>query len=241
MQKFLLLFLCFGSFGCNYSLSKISAAQRGTGGSGSIEALPPGTLVGYQVIATSIMQPKCLECHSGAGGDAGGINLETYENVAANLGIIKSEVQSNSMPKNRPVLTAKEKEILFTWIDNGGPRTTTSTPTPPTPPLPPTPPTPPAPPVEPPVPPTEPDVQFITYEMVNTQVLAPRCIGCHSAEGGKRGDVNLETYENVVGSISDIEEAIESGSMPRPRNRPLTPEQKKLILTWISRGAPRTK
>lgn len=229
MQKILLLFICFGGFGCNYSLSKISAAQKGDGGFGSIEALPPGTLVSYQVIAASIMQPKCLECHSSAGGDDGGINLETYENIAANLGIIKSEVQSNSMPKNRPMLTAKEKEILFTWIDNGGPRNNTPTQTPI------------IPPVEPPVPPTEPDVQFISYEMVNTQVIAPRCLGCHSVEGGNRGDLNLETYENVVGSLSDVEESIISGSMPRPRSRPLTPEQKELILKWISRGAPQTK
>ncbi|MBC7715255.1 MAG: hypothetical protein H7177_18055 [Rhizobacter sp.] len=229
MKMLALLFICAIQFGCNYSLSKSPLNFQQTGG-GSLEQIPAGTVVSYAVIASSILQPKCIECHSGAGGDAGGINLETYANVTGNLGIIKSEVQSDSMPKNRTKLTAKEKQILFAWIDAGGPQAGT-TPTTPTP----TKPTDPTLPTDPTTP-----IQFITYEMVNTQVIKPRCLGCHSDAGGNRGQVNLETYENVAAEINTIETEIKSGSMPRPKNKPLTSEQKDLILKWIANGAPRT-
>ena len=215
--------------GCNYSLSKTPLNFQQ--GAGAFETLPPGTLVSYSVIASSIMQPKCLECHSSAGGDAGGINLETYENVTANLGIIRSEVASDSMPKNRSKLSANQKAILFTWIDAGGPLT--STPVVSKPPV--------EPPTNPPTPPTTPpEVEFISYEMVNTKVIQPRCLGCHSEAGGNRGDVNLETYENVAALAATIEVEIKSGSMPRPKNKPLTAEQKELILKWIANGAPKS-
>ena len=226
MKYLVLLLSCSIQFGCNYSLSKSPLNFQQA--SGSLEQIPAGTIVSYAVIASSILQPKCLECHSNAGGDAGGINLETYANVAANLGIIKSEVESDSMPKNRKKLTAKEKEILFLWVNAGGPQAgavTIPTPNKPT---------------EPSAPQEPPTIEFITYEMVNAQVIAPRCLKCHSDAGGNRGRVNLETYENVVSEINTIEKEIISGSMPRPRNKPLTPEQKDLILKWITNGAPKT-
>lgn len=226
MKLIEMFFICAIQAGCNYSSNKTPLNfQQGKSG---LESIPAGTIVSYSVIHTSIMQPKCIECHSSAGGDAGGINLENYENVAANLGIIKGEVASDSMPKNRGKLTAKQKELLFTWIDagapvNGGVITGTNPSTPTT-----------------PIPPTPPEVEFISYEMVNVKVIQPRCLGCHSEEGGNRGEVNLETYENVVALAGTIETEIKSGSMPRPRNKPLTPEQKELILKWIANGAPKS-
>ena len=223
MKLAALLLICAFQSGCNYSLSK--TPLNFVEGGGSLEQVPPGSIVSYQILASTILQPKCLECHSSAGGDAGGINLETYANVTGNLGIIKSEVESNSMPKNRTPLSAKEKEILFTWIDAGGPKDGTAVTTPPT---------------IPTTPPTQPQVEFITYEMVRTNVLQPRCIGCHSIAGGNKGHVNLETYENVAALTDIIEKEIVKGSMPRPTNKPLTADQKNMILKWIANGAPET-
>ncbi len=235
MKVLFILLIGFCQYGCNYSLAKSPLVFKEL--QGSLGQTPPGTVVSFQVINSSLIQPKCLECHSSATGDAGGINLETYENVVANLGLIKSEVASDSMPKNRAKLSANEKSILFAWIDAGGPKDPVEpTPTPPQGPVEPTP-TQPEP--EPPVEPTPPQVEFISYEKVHNEVIQPRCLGCHSDASGNRGGVNLETYENVVALTSVIEEEIKSGSMPRPRNRPLTPEQKDLILKWIASGAPR--
>jgi hypothetical protein len=124
---------------------------------------------------------------------------------------------------------------MIAWIDAGGPINGVSQPTPVPTPNPPTPPTPPT----PPVPPTPPPVIVLNYENVQREVISPRCLKCHSDAGMNDGDINLETYENVVAVINLIETEIISGSMPRPRTKPLTPEQKDLILKWIALGAPK--
>ncbi len=211
----LLLFMIFASLAlisCKASKDKSSLSFGD--GTRTIETLPQVTLLSFSRLKSSVLIPKCLECHSRDGGDAGDINLESHENVIANLEIIKSEVSSGSMPpKSRSKLTDKEKSSLLTWINAGGPLNGEVTPPPPT-------------------------VEVISYEMVKAQVLAPRCIGCHSDSGGNRGDVNLETYDNVLAVTNSIESEIETGSMP-PRNKPLTPDQKTLILKWIVLGTPK--
>lgn len=224
MIKILWLLCCVLQVGCNYSLTKSPLQFRE--GQGSLEQIPAGTLLSYDFIAKNIIGPKCLECHSKTGGDADGINLETYENVTANLGLIRSEVASDSMPKNRTRLSLKEKQLLFTWIDAGAPITIKPTPPPPTP----------IPGSDPPIP--TPEIELLNYEVVKKEVLVPRCLSCHSNEGGNRGKINLETYESVATVASEISKEIESGSMPRPRNKPLTPEQKTMILKWIQIGFP---
>lgn len=214
--------------GCNYSLSKTPLVSNlGGDGTGNIQRLPAGAVVSYPVVHSSILQPKCLECHSSSGGDAGGVNLESYERVIVQLENIKNSITSNSMPKNRAKLSHAEKEVLLSWISAGGPRNGGVA-------VPPQ-----APDPLPPVEPSQPDVVVLNYDKVNKEVLAPRCISCHSETGGNRGDVNLETYENVVALAPEIESAIQLGSMPRPRNKPLTAEQKELILKWLSMGAPK--
>lgn len=234
MKKLLLLLASLLQFGCNYNLSKAPLSfQEG------LADIAAGTVVSYQTINTNILKPRgCIGCHSNGGGNLGGINLETYENVIAQLGDIKDSVESNRMPKTGQKLTAKERSVLFTWIDAGGPREaiTNQTPIEPSPA-----PTPiPDPPVEP-----EPEVEFISYETVRVNVLAPRCVSCHSDAGGNLGKTNLETYQNVVALAGRIEIRVANDTMPRaPRGQPkvpLTPEQKTMILKWIANGAPETK
>ena len=118
MTKLYIIILFIFVTACNYSIPK---AQDTTSGSQTIEQLPSGTIPGYQVIATEIIAPKCLGCHSSGGGNAAGINLETYANVSGHLAAISSAVNSGSMPKNIAPLTAKEKEVFLAWIDAGGP------------------------------------------------------------------------------------------------------------------------
>jgi mono/diheme cytochrome c family protein len=80
----------------------------------------------------------------------------------------------------------------------------------------------------------EPIVPATTYEMVYQQVIQPSCLKCHSGSGS--GDVNLETYQNLLQLKDDVRSTIAKGTMPR-RSK-LTEEQKKLILDWIDAGAP---
>ncbi|MDD4975414.1 MAG: hypothetical protein PHY93_13730 [Bacteriovorax sp.] len=226
--------------GCNYSVPK---TQDTTSGNQTIQKLPTGTIPGYQTIAAGIIAPKCLGCHSNGGGNAGGVNLESYANVSGHLAAISSAVTSGSMPKYISPLTAKEKEVFLAWIDAGGPLdspTPTVGSTSPTPS--PTPAPVPTPSSTPTIPPAEvmPDPNKIDYQMVNTRVIEPRCISCHSNSGGNSAGINLETYESVFNERSGIKSVISNGSMPRPTNRPLTSIQKQIFLTWLNKGSPET-
>lgn len=214
MNQVLLLLLCFLVFGCNNPKSELKFKELRNISEQKPDAPNENEEpITYSLLVSTLIKPKCLGCHSADGENAGGINLETYENVVVQMTAIKAEVMSDRMPKSRIKLTTQEKKVLFTWIDAGGPK--------------------------------DPDevlpVEKITYEAVHNKVILPRCIGCHSEEHGNVGDINLETYENVVAISSSIEEQIKTGKMPRPRTRPLTTEQKELILQWIAQGAPRAK
>jgi hypothetical protein len=119
MSKILLLLLCFLYVGCNYNLQKTSLEFKQT--LSPIDQIPSGTVVDYQVITQFILGPRCLECHSDAGGNPNGVNLETYANVTQNLDMIGVMIENDIMPKERPKLSDKEKEVLLTWIAGGGP------------------------------------------------------------------------------------------------------------------------
>ena len=186
-------------------------------GNPAIEKLPNGSIAGYQLISTAIIAPRCLECHSASGGNAGGTNLESYSNVQANLASIRNEVTSGAMPKNRSPLSLKEKEVFLAWIDAGGPLETT-TPT-----------------IDSPE--DMPYLEKIDYQMVRTQVIGLRCISCHSDAGENQGAINLETYENVFEQKEAIKDAVGSGAMPLSK-RPLTFIQKEILLSWLEKGAP---
>ncbi len=226
--------------GCNYSAPNV--ANQSTSGNATIEKLPTGTIPGYQTIATGIISPKCLGCHSSAGGNAAGINLETYSNVRLRLALISSAVTSDSMPIRISPLTSKEKEVFLAWIDAGGPINSMTVATGPTTPVmvPPADPIPGPLPIPTPLPKPIPAPNKIDYKLVNTQVIGPRCLSCHSDSGGNSAGINLETYESVFNERNGIKSVISSGSMPLPRNRPLTDTQKQTILTWLNKGSPET-
>jgi uncharacterized membrane protein len=215
MCKIFFIFLFIFLTGCNYSISKNLSQSSDNQ---SIEKLPPGTIPGYQIIATGIIAPKCLECHSNGGGNAGDVNLETYANVSGNLATIRGEITAGTMPKNRASLSAKEKEVFLAWIDAGGANEpTTPSPIPPD---------------------VMPDPDKIDFQMVQSRVIGLRCIGCHSAKGGNKGGVNLETYQNVFEQKDKFEDDVRSGDMPRPTTRPLTKIQKDILLIWLEKDAP---
>lgn len=225
--------------GCEYSQIKQSrASEVDSQGANSVALVP-----GYQEILQKIVGPQCLRCHSAEGGNRGGVNLETLSQLKKFAQDIRDVVDLNQMPPRAP-LTQEEKELLFKWIDAGlpelpineendsagskptaPPQTSEPTPTP-------TPnPTPEPTPTPQPVPEDK-----ITFSIIQKQILEPACLRCHSAEGGNRGGVNLETYRNVFNLIDDIQDSINTNFMP-PR-RPLSEEQKKLLMDWIDAGAP---
>lgn len=76
-----------------------------------------------------------------------------------------------------------------------------------------------------------------TFTEVFGQVIGPKCATCHSAAGGNRGGVNLETFDGVKANISMIKDAVAAGWMPPRSQAALSGAEKDLVLRWIDQGA----
>lgn len=232
LKKNLLFLTLVALSGCNYKVNKVTPDDGITG-------LSAGQLT-YQAVNTSVLAKNCVSCHSQAGGNKGGVNLETYAEVKRNSKQIREQVADKSMPP-RTQLSDAQINMIITWIDagateDGQPQSIPTEPSQPT-----TPPT-----TPPPAPTPKPDPVFtlpddpkqISYEMVRVNLLVPKCIKCHS-EPNNKGDVNLETYENVISHLGEIYSDIEDGSMPKGKDNKLTDDQKQLFFRWKDAGAPK--
>jgi hypothetical protein len=77
------------------------------------------------------------------------------------------------------------------------------------------------------------------FAQVLTDIIAPKCLNCHSAAAGSRGGINLETYQNTLFYVRTgaLKSSVETDFMPM-RSAPLTAQQKKFLFDWIAAGAP---
>lgn len=94
------------------------------------EPEPPGELIEvpadedirFALIKTRILQNKCLSCHSDAGGNRGGLNLEIHENVSDEVDDVLFQTELGWMPPApRPGLTAVEIQTIKRWAELGTP------------------------------------------------------------------------------------------------------------------------
>jgi uncharacterized membrane protein len=78
----------------------------------------------YANVNTKFFSLYCLSCHSSAGGNRAGINLESYANVMAQLDRVKGTVlEEGSMPPSgSPPVSAGAAALLKAWIDAGAPQ-----------------------------------------------------------------------------------------------------------------------
>lgn len=182
----------------------------------------PRDQISFDIVKAQVFQNHCLACHSAGGGNAGNLNLETYENFLSKKNEVRSTVLNRTMPpSNAPSLKLSESQILLItdWIDAGAKKGEESKPTDPV--------------VNPPVSGEGP----FYFSDVLENVLKTNCNGCHSVAGGNRGRLNLETYANVFAAREKVKSDIEKGFMPPRRGVPLTADQKKMIVDWIDAGA----
>ncbi|RYZ69001.1 MAG: hypothetical protein EOP09_08475 [Proteobacteria bacterium] len=77
----------------------------------------------YSVVNDKVIRPYCLSCHSAAGGNQGGVNIETFANVTAQLPNIKgAAIENLSMPPaSATTLPTSSYNLLKAWIEAGGP------------------------------------------------------------------------------------------------------------------------
>lgn len=121
--------------------------KQGREGGGQDPVKTPG----FAKISEIFANNRCLQCHSNAGGNSAGINLETYASAFPNAAGIKSAVNSGFMPLGGPEVGEESKKLIAAWVDAGAPEEE----------------------------PQEPEPQ-ITFAEVNAKIFTPLCVRCHS-------------------------------------------------------------
>jgi len=97
---------------------------------GRVPDVEPHGDVTYSNQIARILQNRCVECHRE--GQIGPFPLTTYEEVLGWGEMIRETVESGRMPpwyanpdhgtfRNDPTLTDEEKQLLYTWVENGQP------------------------------------------------------------------------------------------------------------------------
>jgi len=211
---------------------------------------PPASIVPIQLSFAGdirpIMQANCVACHS-ASLKSGGIALDTYTQSdyvgtnAARWSRVLARVTDNSMPPTNPKLTASQKSMINTWINQGlleNPQLA-STPVPPPAPTPPVVIVPPSTPVPPPAPPAT----SRTYIADIQPMMQSSCVGCHNA-GLKSAGLALDVYNQtdypggaLAARWGKVLIRIAAGTMP-PNPPLLAASQIQIVQDWINQGMP---
>lgn len=237
--KILILFAAVSLVACNSYKSKMPA--RGE------DQVTPAS-IDYAFVNAKVFEPHCVRCHSVAGGNKGDVNLESYENVIANLADIEATALVDmTMPPKRAggPLGAYEQGVLRMWIEAGAPLNahTPAEPTPTPTPLP----------AEPsPTPDGKPAVIVEpTWDSIYANILEPKCVRCHR-EGRKAEEYPLTDRAYVVDEANlllkagDPDQSELYTSVIRQDKRMMPPAKTGMVLTeqakeairiWILNGA----
>ena len=89
--------------------------------SGPLQVMPADSEINFALVRDRIFAFECFACHSDAGGNRAGLNLETYANATDELDDIEEEVSRDSMPP-RSRLRPIDKDVILRWIALGAPR-----------------------------------------------------------------------------------------------------------------------
>jgi uncharacterized membrane protein len=202
--------------------------------------LEVGKAPGFVRLDEQVFSKRCTSCHSTAGGNLGGFNMDTYANVFAKRDrVLFRAVTAKTMPLGGPIPDS-EQALIQAWYDAGSPEqdieinSAAKVPAPA-----------PAPSPEPSAPaPTDPvptpsDPATVTFAQVQDRIFgAPgstafRCTTCHGAASPL---VQLDTYDKILPKLDRIRErALVLKTMP-PQT-PLSEGDQQLLKAWIDQGA----
>lgn len=88
-----------------------------------LTAMPSDNEINFSLVKNKIFSFYCLSCHSDAGGNRDGVNLERYRNVIDDLKDLQEVISESSMPpRPRPALSLLEKNVILRWIRLGAPQ-----------------------------------------------------------------------------------------------------------------------
>jgi mono/diheme cytochrome c family protein len=214
--------------------------------------------ISYKKVMNDLFAQNCVSCH-GANGKAG-VDLETCDNVIANIQKIRTQVLINKTMPPDGDLSDYEMQVLTVWLEAGAPDDAGGPPEI-------------APILPSPIPSYPPETPVdANYDSIRDNIFAARCVSCHSADG-KAKDVNLMDYAALLAgtpkdptwvvpsspATSDLYKDItvtsagnppqdgaqddfqDDSRMPPFSTGPsLSTVQINVIRTWIQNGAPQT-
>jgi uncharacterized membrane protein len=77
----------------------------------------------------------------------------------------------------------------------------------------------------------------VSFAEIQTKVLEPYCISCHSSGGGNQGGVNLDGYAAAKAEAADIQRStVDSKRMPKGGS--MSADLRALLGAWIAQGTP---
>lgn len=213
MRIFFFALILFGLGACNFNRPK-GLQDSGRDPSQKGQDLGP---IDFATVYSTVIGPKCVSCHSAAGGNGGGANLETFANVKALI----TRVQYRALIKKDmpPVsLSRSESNVLAAWIEQGAPEN-----------------------IDPlnPKPSVPGDTgELPNFALVKEKVFQARCLGCHSGPLPD-DDLDLSDYATVKTKASRVFHRIfVAADMPVPPLPPLTAAERKILLKWFDLGMP---
>lgn len=182
-------------------------------GGGAVMAGP----VSFAEAFGAVISPRCVSCHSVAGGNQGAVNLETFEAVSSIAARVERSVfVDKTMPKGSS-LTEQESQLLAAWFAQGATRNGSSG--------------------------NNAKLrENITWAVVRDEIFAKKCLECHSQPRPEKG-LDLSSITEARAKIREIVDRTlitsdESLRMPLPPMERLTPEEKQALATWMARGMP---
>ncbi|MGZ3769799.1 MAG: hypothetical protein ACXVCP_08965 [Bdellovibrio sp.] len=193
---------------CNYNHVKNENGTSNTQGKITASALS----LDFISVQMSVIGPQCMSCHSIAGGNKGGLTLETYDQVRSNMNrIYYRSIEKKDMPPNP--LTADQFDLLKNWIEAGAPEKSIRTA-------------------------ARPIKGAINWPVIRDQVLKTSCLDCHSGKTPHAG-LDFESLDVVRKNINAIfDSAIIKQTMPLQPYSALSETEKQALMKWISQGMP---
>lgn len=210
IQTVIAIICSFGLFACNYSNKNAEMPVQLTEERINALALESN----YESVNAKVLAGQCLQCHSAAGGNAGSLNLETYQNIRANLNQIMYRVlETKDMPRGG--LTGADYALMEMWLHAGAPEKNTQTGL---------------------VPVLKGPFNWL---VIRDQILKRNCLDCHSSVTPEAG-LDLSDYDQLKNNYAKIfDRTFVKQDMPPEPYDGLNVGEKQAVLKWISQGFPK--
>ena len=206
----LLIAFVFFLTACNYNRTKMKDAGSDARG------LQSGEPVDFKSVQ-SVLRARCVSCHSNAGGNLGGTNLETYASVRAKLNrVLYRSTEMKDMPPRRP-LNDLEQALLKEWADAGAPESVIgigekpgdnieSGPT--------------------------------NWSKIKDRLFASKCSVCHRGANAEAGLDLTELNQVRAKAPAIFDRIIVKQDMPLTPYPAVTPKERRTLLKWFDAGMP---